>query len=136
MRWFVDISAIGSGGKASRFCVDAEQWQRALQSVRGLRGDTSPFSNFSIELLDDGYRAIDPMTRTRFVVQKAPEGAELTTMPIEIQGSPSTPPPAGIPAGGGVEGDPWISIGIVVSSAPSGAFCTTNRVRVIGSIAR
>ena len=97
MRWFVDISAIGSGGKASRFCVDAEQWQRALQSVRGLRGDTSPFSNFSIELLDDGYRAIDPMTRTRFVVQKAPEGAELTTMPIEIQGTPSTPPPGGIP---------------------------------------
>ena len=34
MRWFVDISLIGSGGKASRFCVEAEQWQRALQTVR------------------------------------------------------------------------------------------------------
>src|SRR5512135_2879863 len=94
MRWFVDISSIGSGGKASRFCVEAEQWQRALQSVRGIRGDTTPFSNFSIELLDDGYRAIDPATRTRFVVQKAPDGAELTTNPIEVQGIPSVPPPA------------------------------------------
>ncbi len=43
---------------------------------------------------------------------------------------------AGGIAGGGVDGFDWISIGIVVSSAPSGAFCTTKRVRVIGSIAR
>lgn len=95
MRWFVDISAIGSGGgKASRFCVEAEQWQRALQSVRALRGDSSPFANFSIELLEDGYRAIDPATRSRYVVQKAPDDAELTTKPVEVPIIPSVPPPA------------------------------------------
>ncbi|MFO0618168.1 MAG: hypothetical protein U0414_36585 [Polyangiaceae bacterium] len=93
MRWFVDISLIGSGGKASRFCVEAEQWQRALQTVRERRKDASPFANFSIELLEDGYRAIDPATRTRYVVQKAPEDAALTDQPVEIQGNPSVPPP-------------------------------------------
>ena len=95
MRWFVDISSIGaSGGKASRFCVEAEQWQRALQSVRALRGDVSPFSNFSIELLEEGYRAIDPATRTRYVVVKAPDDAELTTKPIEVPSLTSSPPPS------------------------------------------
>src|SRR5689334_10968954 len=79
MRWYVDISSIASKGPTSRYCVEAEQWQKALQTVRTQRGDDASFGNFSIELLDDGYRAIDPLTRTRYVVQRAPESAPLTT---------------------------------------------------------
>ncbi len=77
MRWHVDISSIGSGDQKTRFCVEAEQWQKALQIVRAKRGDDGPFGHFSIELLDDGFRAIDPLTRTRYVVQRAPDDAPL-----------------------------------------------------------
>jgi hypothetical protein len=77
MRWHVDISSIGSGDQKTRFCVEAEQWQKALQLVRAKRGDDGPFGHFSIELLDDGFRAIDPLTRTRYVVQRAPDDAPL-----------------------------------------------------------
>ncbi len=79
MRWYVDISSITSRGPTSRFCVEADQWQKALQTVRTRRGDEGSFGNFSIELLDDGYRAIDPLTRMRYVVSRAPEDAPLTT---------------------------------------------------------
>ena len=65
MRWYVDISSIGPDKPTHRHCVEAEQWQKALQGVRAQRGDDAPFGNFSIELLDDGYRAIDPLTRMR-----------------------------------------------------------------------
>src|SRR5262245_6082822 len=84
MRWYVDINAIGSQNPTQRHCVDAEQWQKALQSVRARRGDDAPFGNFSIELLDEGYRAIDPMTRTRYVVQRAPDDAEITSEPVAV----------------------------------------------------
>ncbi len=87
MRWYVDISSIGQDLPAERHCVEAEQWQKALASVRANRGDDSPFGNFSIELLDDGYRAIDPLSRKRYVVQKAPATADLTA-------GAAAPPPA------------------------------------------
>jgi hypothetical protein len=85
MRWNVDLSAIGSDQPPMRYCVEAEQWQKALQHVRALRGDEGPLGSFSIELLDDGYRAIDPMTRTRFVVTRAPDDAALSEQPKAIE---------------------------------------------------
>jgi hypothetical protein len=79
MRWFVEISPIGSKtGEDVTLCVEAPQWQPALQKARALRGDNGALSNFSIELLDDGFRAIDPMTRLRYIVKRAPDSAVIT----------------------------------------------------------
>ena len=94
MRWYVDISSIGSSGPVSRHCVEAEQWQKALQSVRAARGDEAPFGNFSIELLDEGYRAIDPLARIRYVVLKAPSDAEITAAPIQFSDEKTSIEPA------------------------------------------
>src|SRR5689334_25146158 len=79
MRWFVEVSRVGDSTLAERYCVEAKQWQAALQEARKLRGDSGPLSKFSIELLDDGYRAVDPKLKLRFVVAKAPHDAELST---------------------------------------------------------
>ncbi|WP_437279535.1 GAF domain-containing protein [Sorangium sp. So ce375] len=79
MRWFVEISSLGQNAPPSRkVCVEAPQWQPALQKARALRGDGGPLNNFSIDLLESGYRAIDPATRVRYVVQRAPDDAALT----------------------------------------------------------
>ncbi|WP_437798643.1 GAF domain-containing protein [Sorangium sp. So ce693] len=79
MRWFVEISSLGQNAPPSRkVCVEAPQWQPALQKARALRGDGGPLNNFSVDLLESGYRAIDPATRVRYVVQRAPDDAALT----------------------------------------------------------
>lgn len=85
MRWYVEISALGvKPGTTTTLCVEAPQWQPALQKARALRGDEGPLGNFSIELLEDGFRAIDPVSRIRYLVKRAPEDAPLTTtMPAE-----------------------------------------------------
>lgn len=89
MRWYVDISPLGArkseGGSKSageRHCVEAAQWQEALKIVRERRGDQSSLGDFAIELLDEGCRAIDPATRTRYVVHRAPADA------LESRGEP------------------------------------------------
>ena len=87
MRWFVEITSFGhSHAPPVTFCVEAPQWQPALQKTRALQGDDGPLSNFSIELLEDGYRAIDPVARLRYMIQRAPDDAPLT-------GSEPPPPP-------------------------------------------
>src|SRR3982751_2788299 len=78
MRWFVEVSRVGENSSDEKYCVEAKQWQAALQEARKLRGDSGPLSKFSIELLDDGYRAVDPKLKLRFVVAKAPQDAELS----------------------------------------------------------
>jgi hypothetical protein len=91
MRWFVDISALpgqverqGPAGAAAatvepaRLCVEANEWQPALRAARALRGDDAPMSGFSIELLDDGYRAVDPSARVRYLIRRAPDNAPLS----------------------------------------------------------
>src|SRR5215216_3853096 len=79
MRWFVEVSRVGENSSDEEYCVEAKQWQAALQEARKLRGDSGPLSKFSIELLDDGYRAVDPKQKLRFVVAKAPQDAELSS---------------------------------------------------------
>lgn len=80
MRWYVEISALGvKPGTTTTLCVEAPQWQPALQKARALRGDEGPLGNFSIELLEDGFRAIDPVSRIRYLVKRAPDDAALTT---------------------------------------------------------
>ncbi|HVY45598.1 MAG TPA: GAF domain-containing protein [Minicystis sp.] len=97
MRWFVEISGVGKKpGKSTTLCVEATQWQPALQRARSMRGDDGPLSNFSIELLDDGYRAIDPTTRLKYVVRRAPDDAALTNgADVEVvkSATPSSMPP-------------------------------------------
>ncbi|MEO8905481.1 MAG: hypothetical protein ABI488_23440 [Polyangiaceae bacterium] len=78
MRWFVEVSRVGENNLAEKYCVDARQWQAALQEARKLRGDTGALSQFSIELLDSGYRAVDPALRLRYLVNQAPDDAALS----------------------------------------------------------
>src|SRR5262249_33304870 len=83
------ISSLGKDSPpAAQLCVEAAQWQPALKRAREIRGDDGALSNFSIELLDDGYRAIDPATRIRYVVRKAPDDAALTPVPEGVKVSP------------------------------------------------
>src|SRR4051794_15971168 len=77
MRWLVEVSSLGKTD-TQKFCVDAESWQRALQAARAQRGEEGPMSGFSIELLEEGYRAVDPLARVRFVVKKAPDDMPIT----------------------------------------------------------
>src|SRR5690349_13070497 len=91
MRWFVEVSRVGENSSDEKYCVEAKQWQAALQEARKLRGDSGPLSKFSIELLDDGYRAVDPKQKLRYVVAKAPQDAELSTAPPESAFRPETP---------------------------------------------
>jgi hypothetical protein len=83
MRWFVEVSRVGENSSDEKYCVEAKQWQAALQEARKLRGDSGPLSKFSIELLDDGYRAVDPKQKLRYVVAKAPQDAELSSVAPE-----------------------------------------------------
>jgi putative methionine-R-sulfoxide reductase with GAF domain len=72
MRWLVEVSGLGKA-ESQKVCVEAESWQKALQAARSQRGDEGPMSGFSIELLEEGYRAVDPMARVRFIVKRAPD---------------------------------------------------------------
>jgi len=78
MRWFVEVSRVGENGVADEYCVEAKQWQAALQEARKLRGDLGALSKFSIELLDRGYRAVDPSLKLRYLINEAPPDAPLT----------------------------------------------------------
>ncbi|HEY4157703.1 MAG TPA: hypothetical protein VGM29_06380 [Polyangiaceae bacterium] len=78
MRWFVEVSRVGESEPAEKYCVEAKAWQAALQEARKLRGDSGPLSKFSIELLDQGYRAVDAELKVRYFVNNAPADAPLT----------------------------------------------------------
>ena len=113
MRFLVEVTSIGSGAKdkagSDAYCVEADTWQRALQAARGIRNDNGPMSGFSIELLDEGCRATDPMARLRYEVKRAPDDTPLTeaaapssavpkiahvaTAPASEKSAPSKPPP-------------------------------------------
>ncbi len=77
MRWLVEVSSLGKTD-VQKVCIEAESWQRALQAARAQRGELGPMSGFSIELLEEGYRAVDPLARIRFVVKRAPDDMPVT----------------------------------------------------------
>ncbi|MGH7282031.1 MAG: hypothetical protein ACRELY_10940, partial [Polyangiaceae bacterium] len=94
MRFFVEVTPIGKND-TQQYCVDAESWQKALQAARAMRKEDGSISGFSIELADDGYRAVDPTARIRYMVKKAPADASVTTAstaPPPVKAS--APPPA------------------------------------------
>ncbi|MEA2749459.1 MAG: hypothetical protein QOI41_3602, partial [Myxococcales bacterium] len=106
MRWLVEVSSLGKTD-TQKFCVEAESWQRALQAARSQRGEDGPMSGFSIELLEEGYRAVDPLARVRFVVKKAPDDMPITAVPSKeatrVGGgvaptAPNPPSPASVKA--------------------------------------
>src|SRR5438093_972919 len=107
MRWQVEVSNIGKDGH-DPYTVEADSWQRALQAARKLRGDESPMSGFSIELLTDGCRAVDPAARVRYEVKRAKDDAPLTpgaeglitqrkVVPRAAESKPPVAPPAPAP---------------------------------------
>src|SRR4029077_16541790 len=77
-RWFVEVSRVDADTQKERYCVEALQWQQALQQARKLRGDRGALSRFAIELLDSGYRATDPAARLRYTISRAPTDAALS----------------------------------------------------------
>ncbi|MEB2311839.1 MAG: GAF domain-containing protein [Sorangiineae bacterium] len=93
MRWFVEVSRVGGDDGAQKFCVEAKQWQAALQEARRLRGESGPLSKFSIEMMDSGYRAVDPASKVRYVVSKAPADAPLAGPDTKATRSPESAPP-------------------------------------------
>ena len=74
MRWLVEVTSLGGTEKES-LLVDADSWQSALQAARAQRGEADGISGFSIDVLNEGCRAVDPASRVSYDVRKAPEGA-------------------------------------------------------------
>ena len=93
MRWQVEMTPIGKADVQS-VVIEAESWQKALQGARQLRGENGPMSGFSIELLEHGYRAVDPMARLIYVVKRADDDAAVTTTPAKAEAPKVEPPPA------------------------------------------
>jgi hypothetical protein len=100
VRWLVEVTSLGKSDKES-LSVEADSWQKALQAARAQRGEAASMNGFSIELLDDGCRAIDPATRLRYDVRKAPEESAVAR---------SIPPrPASVPAAASSKSQPpWL----------------------------
>jgi hypothetical protein len=73
-------------------CVEASHWQEAIKTVRVAAGLDPALRNFSIEVMDDGVRAVDPMQRLRYTVQSAHD-----TAPLTIRATPSAGPPSAAP---------------------------------------
>ncbi|HVR19390.1 MAG TPA: hypothetical protein VMS65_06835, partial [Polyangiaceae bacterium] len=90
MRWLVEVSRVSDGSPTERYCIDARRWQSALQEVRRLRGDEGPLPKLTIELLDAGYRAVDPELKVRYIVSEAPADMPVT---VGAQVRHSTQPP-------------------------------------------
>ncbi len=116
MRWYVEVSTIGDSAAPGRICVEAAQWQAALETARRLLNEQSPLSKFSIEVLDEGYRAVNPALRARYVIKRAPPNAVLTD---ETSFRPSSIPPASVPPSGHELGvSPPVSLTVPTDAVP------------------
>jgi GAF domain len=97
VRWLVDVTSLGKSDKES-LSVEADSWQKALQTARAQRGEPASMNGFSIELLDDGCHAIDPVSRLRYDVKKAPDdpppARSIPPRPSSAPVSPSKRPSA------------------------------------------
>jgi hypothetical protein len=97
MRWLVEVMSLGRTEKDSLY-VDADSWQKALQVARTLRGETEPMSGFSIELLDEGCRAVDPASRMSYEVHRADDGRAAAPRPSTAPPKPAPAPEAPSPS--------------------------------------
>src|SRR5213595_1903644 len=73
MRWFVEVASGSQSEAPEKWVSEAAQWQLALMAARSLRGEAGEMAGFSIELLEDGFRAVDPSTFVRYDVRRAPD---------------------------------------------------------------
>ena len=95
MRWIVDVSSMDSSTDTQSYCVEAESWQGALQSARRLRGDDSRMAGFSIDITNDGCKAVDPAARRRYEVKRTKDDAPLTPGAEAPPSRRSKPPKSG-----------------------------------------
>ena len=96
MRWLVEVTSLGKSERDSLY-VDADSWQKALTVARTLRGENEPMSGFSIELLDEGCRAVDPVSRMSYEVVRAPEDGR-PAVPMRASAAPRVTPASVVPA--------------------------------------
>lgn len=103
MRWIVEVNTLGSSSKPpQRMCLEASNWQNAIKAARHIAGLEPTLRNFSIEVLDDGLRAVDPSERLRYLVKKTCANEPLThtdSGPISSQPPPRNTP-VSVPAPG------------------------------------
>jgi len=137
MRWQVEVMSMDKTD-AQSVVVEAESWQRALQAARTARGEKGPISGFSIELLDEGYRAVDPLARLRFDVKRAADDAPLTDLasvarpaqspahPVPGAHAADAPPSAAEPKKKPPPPPPVRAAAPVVAPTPVLAFAPTN----------
>jgi hypothetical protein len=92
MRWLVEVKTLGKTETESLH-VDGESWQKALEAARQQRGEFAPMSGFSIELSDEGARAVDSMSRLRYDVRRAPDDAPAVDTGSPVGDPSSTPAP-------------------------------------------
>jgi hypothetical protein len=101
MRWLVEVSRVGESNTSERYVIEANRWQSALLEARRLRGDQGGLPKLTIELMDDGYRAVDPALKVRYLIRQAPtdlpvtEGARVrtTSLPPASPSKKSSSPP-------------------------------------------
>lgn len=115
MRWFVEISTSESAEAQERLVVEAAQWQPAILAARASRGESGGLTGFAIEILDDGFRAVDPRTRVRYLVRRAPDDTPLTgtsapssdtgSSPSQLPQAAGTPEPQAAPSEQAATGD-------------------------------
>ncbi|HEU4404022.1 MAG TPA: hypothetical protein VFS43_01825, partial [Polyangiaceae bacterium] len=87
MRWYVALLSEGPE-PAANLVVEATSWQGALQSAFELRGEQVSLEQIAVELIPDGYRAVNTETRATYELRKAPEGA-----PLSLRGGALPPGP-------------------------------------------
>jgi hypothetical protein len=104
MHWLVEVSRVGEESPLERYCIDARRWQSALQEARRLRGDAGALPKLTIELLDHGYRAVDPALNVRYLVTEAPPDMALTEGALVVMST--RPPPAVLTAPPGPSAPP------------------------------
>jgi hypothetical protein len=68
MRWLVEVTPLGNSAETESVQVEGDTWYTALVTVRAGRGETGGLGGFSIELLDNGCRAVDPASHLRYRV--------------------------------------------------------------------
>ena len=83
MRWIVEVGSLEKSETQS-YCVEAESWQGALQAARRLRGDESRMAGFSIDITNDGCKAVDPAKKIRYEVKRTGDDTPLTPPPTTI----------------------------------------------------
>ncbi len=78
MRWLVEVTSLGKIDSESLRVV-ADSWHGALHRARAERGEVSSMGSFSIEVLDDGCRAVDAASLSRYEVRPIADREESVT---------------------------------------------------------